>query len=385
MRRAWILAVILLLLMTGCEYLPGERGNESPVAYIDSITPAEAADSETVSFTGHGTDSDGTVVAYRWRSDLDGELSVEPEFRTDLLSRGTHNIFFKVQDNNGAWSEEVSGTVTVTAPAVPVPVIAFFTANPPTINPDGSSVLSWSVSGADSVDIVPDIGDVPPEGTSTVFLSTTTGFTLTASNKYGTVNTELTVTVTKPTYPEDIQELVLHTIAYEDGSLVKYSESYERQETPCAGDNSGSLAVKAFLSFDISSIPQDAIIEAAMLDLTDCTVIGEPTYVKGMHGNMGALEFYYYQYGSYEDLGREAYMRIAPFTANGVQQEYPLNPWRWDISESDKGEPIVQQLVESGALRCQIRIQFFTSTNWDGVADMICFENATLTVYYRVP
>ena len=87
MRRAWIPAIILLLLTAGCEYLPGERGNESPVAHIDSITPAEAADSETVSFTGHGTDSNGTIVAYRWRSDLDGELSVEPEFQTDLLSR----------------------------------------------------------------------------------------------------------------------------------------------------------------------------------------------------------------------------------------------------------------------------------------------------------
>ncbi|MEJ2739390.1 MAG: hypothetical protein P8105_06145, partial [Dehalococcoidia bacterium] len=145
------------------------------------------------------------------------------------------------------------------------------------------------------------------------------------------------------------------------------------------------LAVRAFLSFDISSIPQDAVIEAAILDLSDCTVVGEPTYVKGKHGNMGALEVYHYQYGDFEDLGREAYMRITPFTANGMQQDYPLDPWRWDIKESDQGEPVVQQLVESGAARCQLRLQFFTSTNWDGVADMLCFENATLTVYYTVP
>jgi hypothetical protein len=290
-----------------------------------------------------------------------------------------------VQDNNGAWSDEVNRTLVITSPSIPVPVIAFFTANPLTINAGQSSLLSWEVSNATSVNITPDIGSVDASGTTTVIPGTTTGYTLTASNSYGTVYTQLTITVSGPHYPEGLQELQLHTISGEDGSLVKYSESYETEDVPCAGDTSGNLPSRAFLSFDISAIPDTAVIEAAILDLSDCTVTGEPTYVKGKHGNMGALEFYHCQYGDYDDLGRSAYMQIVPLTQNGSQQEYPLSPWQWDIKESSKGDPVVQYLVRSGAARCQLRIQFFTSTNWDGVADMIYFKNAMLTVYYSVP
>ena len=182
-----------------------------------------------------------------------------------------------------------------------------------------------------------------------------------------------------------MKEIVLHTISNEDGSLVKYDSSYQRQNIPCAGDSSLNLPSKAFLSFDISSIPQDAIIEEAVLDLSDCTITGEPTYIRGRHGNMGALEVYHYQYGSYDDLDRSAYIKIAQLTKGGSHQEYPLSPWKWDIKESSEGNPIIQELVRSGTSRCQLRIQFFTSTNWDSIADMICFEDTNLVIRYKSP
>jgi hypothetical protein len=390
MRRVSIIIVFLLLLTAGCDYLPeswtkGEKENQSPVAYIDSITPAKASAGDPVTFTGHGVDIDGTIVAFRWSSDLDGELSVKPSFEINSLSVGTHVISLKVQDNNGTWSDEVTRTISIVASSIPVPVITYFTASPLTIDTGQSSELKWEVSNATSINISPDIGIVDASGTRTVIPDTTTGYTLTASNSYGTVYTQVTITVSGPENLEGLQELILHSVSDEDGSLVKYSESYEKEDVPCAGDTSGNLPSKAFLSFDISAIPTNAVIEAAILDLSKYTISGEPTYVKGPHGNMGALEFYFYQYGNYDDLDRAAYMKIAPLIQNGSQQEYPLDPWQWDIKESSDGEPVLQELVQSDATRFQLRIQFFTSTNWDGVADMICFKNAMLTVYYYIP
>ena len=62
---------------------------------------------------GNGSDSDGQVVGYNWRSSRDGELSTQARFNTRNLSVGQHTIYFKVQDNDGDWSEEITRKVTV--------------------------------------------------------------------------------------------------------------------------------------------------------------------------------------------------------------------------------------------------------------------------------
>jgi hypothetical protein len=78
-----------------------------PTAYIDSITPNPADTGEVVFFGGHGVDADGSIMAYNWRSSIEGQLSDQPSFSTPDLSRGLHTIYFKVQDNDHAWSQEV--------------------------------------------------------------------------------------------------------------------------------------------------------------------------------------------------------------------------------------------------------------------------------------
>jgi len=105
--------------------------NQPPTATIDSITPDPAEqEKDTVSFTGHGTDSDGSVVAYNWRSSIDGQLSTSASFTKPAseLSLGTHTIFFKVQDDDGAWSKQEVGYVTVKA--AKKPPVAKFTYSP---------------------------------------------------------------------------------------------------------------------------------------------------------------------------------------------------------------------------------------------------------------
>ncbi len=84
-----------------------------PVAVIDSVTPSPAQYGESVVFTGHGTDSDGTIIRYQWTSSLDGALSLAHSFSTAALSVGTHTISFVVEDDTGLTSSAATITLSV--------------------------------------------------------------------------------------------------------------------------------------------------------------------------------------------------------------------------------------------------------------------------------
>ena len=59
---------------------------------------------EDIYFVGSGSDPDGTIEGYQWRSSRDGILSSSDEFYSDSLSIGIHTIYFKVKDNASVWS-----------------------------------------------------------------------------------------------------------------------------------------------------------------------------------------------------------------------------------------------------------------------------------------
>ncbi|HEX9082042.1 MAG TPA: hypothetical protein VF768_07165, partial [Holophagaceae bacterium] len=75
------------------------------------------------------------------------------------------------------------------------PTIASFAANPSTLTAGQSSTLTWSVSGATSLNLGPGIGAVTGT-TVTVSPTTTTTYTLTATNAAGSATASATVTVT---------------------------------------------------------------------------------------------------------------------------------------------------------------------------------------------
>ena len=89
--------------------------NEAPTANIVSIIPNPSLQGDEVTLTGSGTDPDGTIEAYSWESTFDGILEGAAEIKTKTLSVGTHTIIFKVQDDDGVWSEAVSRDVVVNA------------------------------------------------------------------------------------------------------------------------------------------------------------------------------------------------------------------------------------------------------------------------------
>ncbi|NOQ53893.1 MAG: hypothetical protein GQ558_04740, partial [Thermoplasmata archaeon] len=86
--------------------------NQYPLAAILRIAPEEVYEGDEVTFEADGSD-DGMVVGYRWTSSIDGNIGSEAAFARADLSPGKHIITLKVQDDLGAWSDEVTRTLEI--------------------------------------------------------------------------------------------------------------------------------------------------------------------------------------------------------------------------------------------------------------------------------
>jgi hypothetical protein len=336
MKKLLIPAVVVLVVAMGC--LPiSPAYNQLPTAYIDLVSPANAALGETVTFTGHGVDPDGSIGAYNWRSSLDGDLSTLASFKTSSLSQGTHTVWFKVQDDKGAWSKEILTTVIVVPAGSGQPVVKSFNASPGQIAPGDASTLSWDVSGAGTVSIAPDIGNVALSGTRVVLPTNTTIYTLTATNAVGTVtaSTEVAVVAALP------HKVELYSIIAEDGQVRR--DGYVGQK-PDVGDTQSGVTIQGFVSFDISMIPQDATITAATLDLTAAAIYGAP------FSKLGTLLVYDCQFQTLSAKDFVIGPVIGPIFTIPVTPTQPIT--------SHLLSSAIQKRVDAGSPRFQLRFQF---------------------------
>jgi hypothetical protein len=89
--------------------------NEVPTATIVSITPNPAMVGDEITFRGTAEDTDGIIETYTWESDLGGLIGSSATFTLDNLIAGIHTITFKVEDNDGDWSEADTTTLEVKA------------------------------------------------------------------------------------------------------------------------------------------------------------------------------------------------------------------------------------------------------------------------------
>jgi len=262
------IAAFLPVLLIMATVIAGCALNQAPTAYIDSIVPGEAAQGEAVTFTGHGTDSDGTLVAYRWTSSIDGEIGTSASFTTSALSVGSHTVSFRAQDNNGAWSGNVTATVIVTE-AIPNPVILSFDADPGAINPGGTSTLSWEVTGAATVHIDHGVGSVALSGTRDVSPGETTIYTLTATNEAGSVNATVQITVEEDTTPPSTPIL---TSPAEDATLPQPSEAWSFDWNDSSEPESGIAGYQIYVIREGAGSP---VVNASVTDSEYSGIVGE--------------------------------------------------------------------------------------------------------------
>jgi hypothetical protein len=76
-----------------------------------------------------------------------------------------------------------------------LPIVTIFIASPTTIDEGANSTLTWTVTGANSVMIAPEVGSVGLSGSSLVSPAETTTYTLTATNTAGSSTANVKVTV----------------------------------------------------------------------------------------------------------------------------------------------------------------------------------------------
>jgi hypothetical protein len=290
-----------------------------------------------------------------------------------------------------------SAVTTVSSALLPPvgtpPVITQFSSNPSAIDSGGTSVLFWNVTGAKSVSIDQGIGQVAFVGFKAVSPATSTAYTISATNSAGTVTRSTVTTINLAPLPPvsiPLTGVTVGVISGESGSMIKSDRNYTRLPAICVGDNGANLASRAFLSFDISWLPSNAVIDDVALNLGGYTSTGLPTYTDPVYGpqygNFGALEIYRVQYGTYENLDTLTYNDPGDLVSSGKITSYPVvSPWKIELKDPASGQTSVRGLVKAGQPRFQLRMQFFTSTNWNGVSDSLCFDRATLTVKYHLP
>lgn len=378
--------ILIAVFISGCGYLPSELtgANLLPVVQTFEASPAVIKSGEYSTLRWSVTGASNVYIDNNIGDvAVKGSIAISPKDTTN----------YTLTASNSSGNTTVRTQIVVTGAALPhlkPPVILSFSSDKNNVDPGEAVTLYWSTSETTLVSLEPG-GTVDAQGSKTVYPYVTSDYILTASNAYGIAENTLTITVNTPSSHQTGQEgvVVLSVIPEESGSLIKNNTTYTVQDTACAGDTSLNLASRAFLSFNIEGIPSNAIINEATLNFSSYTQIGNPTYTLSGWGNMGALEVYFYQYGGLSSLDTMsysmAYNKAATLVSGGNITAYPLSPWSLDVKNSYTGEQVVQNLFQTGQSRCQFRIQFFTSTNWDGIADMFCFDDAKLTIKYTAP
>jgi hypothetical protein len=392
MKKVTLILLIICVFMSGCITVSGELPSilDKPVIRAFSASPAiiDAGEVSILSWSVSGANSVfidqgvGNVA-------VSGSTTITPSVTTTYTltannAAGDASARCQVAVR-GTQSEDTSASVPETATWVPV--IHAFKAEPPAIIHGRNTMLSWDVTGATSIFISPDVGPVEPNITVLVSPEKTTIYTLTASNSLGQVVKNLTVVVSPVDHPQAEGDYAadLPLVISESGSMTKSGANYSKSDAVSVGDTTMNLPSRAFLSFDIYSLPVNAVIEEAVLDLGTYTISGNPVYSVSGWGNMGALEVYQYQYDPTADLGRLGYDFPASLVGSLKITDLSGSPLKLDVMHDSYGNNIIETLLASGQSRCQFRVQFFTTTNWDSKADMICLDTAVLHVRYSIP
>ncbi len=127
--------------------------NNLPTATIISITPNPATQGrDTITFTGSGSDTDGTIVAYQWLLTDNTVLSNSDSFTksADDFNIGDTTIYFRVKDNGGDWSAKVSMLLTIEETPLNEKPTAIINSIEPISATQGVDTITFRGSGTDT-------------------------------------------------------------------------------------------------------------------------------------------------------------------------------------------------------------------------------------------
>jgi len=91
----------------------GEFDEYSPVAGLPGFSPNPVLVGQPVRLTATGSDEDGLVVGYEWKSDIDGLLGTSATLELSSLSAGRHRVSLRIRDDDGNWSAPIARSLVV--------------------------------------------------------------------------------------------------------------------------------------------------------------------------------------------------------------------------------------------------------------------------------
>lgn len=215
MKRLIILSLSLLLLLV---LIPGCFTFQTPPP---ATVPPAATPSVIGSFSSNpSTINTGGMSNLSWN--VTGASSVSIDQGIGLVAAaGSRTVspavstLYTISATNSAGTVTRSSLTTVNSAPLAPPIILEFGNNPSTINLGGTSTLFWNVAGANSVSIDHGIGQVNFAGTRVVSPSTSTVYTISATNSGGTViRSSAIIIVSSPTPPTDSNPVISFTASH---------------------------------------------------------------------------------------------------------------------------------------------------------------------------
>ena len=196
MMRFWVLVLALLLITSGCIYVPagtfGGGGGGSPTISSFSASPTSLSPGDVATLNWSVTGATTVTIDQGIGNvAISGSRAVSP----------SANTIYTLTAGNGTTSTTATTSVFVNGSGTPppagsgLPTINSFIASPPIVTTGGSSTLSWDVSNATAVILSPGIGHVNMSGSIPVVPGTSMAYTLTATNSAGTATATTTVLV----------------------------------------------------------------------------------------------------------------------------------------------------------------------------------------------
>jgi len=161
-----------------------------------------------------------------------------------------------------------------------LPIINIFNANPTIVDFGNSTTLSWEVSEADTVSIDQGIGIVTASGTIDITPSTTTTYTLTATGNSSAITTagvKVTVMNVPLTLQPGLQEGKDATV-----QNTMPDNNFGEDSFSIVG-NANSTMILFYLQFDLSAIPEEAVITEANLSLYQNNFWGSQDFAIGLY------------------------------------------------------------------------------------------------------
>ncbi|MGA2906891.1 MAG: hypothetical protein ABSE36_04255 [Terracidiphilus sp.] len=174
--------------LAGCtQKIPTLKQVAAPTISSFSASPASIINGSTttLSWTASGATSVAITPGTFASTSASGSVILSPTATTKYTLTAT----------NTTGSATATLVVTVTQPTLPT--ISSFTASPTSISLGGISALSWTTSGATTLNIAPgNLASTSATGSVNVSPEATTTYVLTATNGAGSVTSSATVTLT---------------------------------------------------------------------------------------------------------------------------------------------------------------------------------------------